>query len=126
MEVSSAERSRSVSAMRSTRSISSTRPHALDRQRALIAQRVQEPPLIGREQGTRLVAVDPHDADGAASGVHRQEQSFRAGQRVGAAAGGAIVFPRPFRRREIGLVEDVLRAGSRPSPRSSRSRAAAA
>ena len=84
-------------------------PHALDRERALIAQRVEQPPLVGREQRARLVAVDAHHADGAAAGMHRQEQALGAGQRVGAAAGGAVVFPGPFRRREIGLVEDVFR-----------------
>ena len=31
------------------------------------------------------------------------------GQRIGAAAGGAVVFPGPFRRREVGAVENVLR-----------------
>jgi hypothetical protein len=41
--------------------------------------------------------------------MHRQEQALGAGQRIGAAAGGAIVLPGPFRRGDIGLVEDVLR-----------------
>ena len=84
-------------------------PHALDRERALIQQRVQEPPLIGREHRARLVAVDAHHADGAAPGMHRQEQAFGAGQRIGAAAGGAVVLPRPFRRGEIGIVENIFR-----------------
>ena len=84
-------------------------PHALDRERALIQQRVQEPPLIGGEHWARLVAVDAHHADGAAAGMHRQEQAFRAGQRIGAAAGRAVILPRPFRRGEIGIVENIFR-----------------
>ena len=54
--------------------------HALDRERALIHQRVEEPPLLGREQRAGLVAVDADDADGAAAGMHRQEQPLGAGQ----------------------------------------------
>ena len=82
--------------------------HALDRERALIHQRVEQPPLVGREQRARLVAVDADDADGAAAGMHRQKQALGAGQRIGAAAGGAIVLQRPFRRGEIGVVERIL------------------
>ena len=46
---------------------------AFDRERSLIPQGIEEPPLIGREQGAGFVAVDPHHADGAAPGAHRQE-----------------------------------------------------
>jgi hypothetical protein len=84
-------------------------PHPLDRQRALIAQRIQQPPLIGGEQGTGLIAVDAHDADGAAPGMHRQEQALGAGQRIGAATGGAVVLPGPFGGGDIGFIENVLR-----------------
>ena len=75
----------------------------------LIDQRIEQPALVGREQRAGLVAVDADDADGAAAGAHRQEQALRAGQRVRAAPGGAVVLPGPFRRGEIGLVEHVLR-----------------
>ena len=37
--------------------------HALDRQRALVDQRVEQPPLVGRQQRPGLVAVDADDAD---------------------------------------------------------------
>ncbi len=83
--------------------------HALDGERALVHQRVEEAPLVGGEQRARLVAVDADDADGAAPGMHRQEQALGAGQRVGAAAGGAVVLPGPFRRGEVGVVERVFR-----------------
>ena len=46
---------------------------------------------------------------GAAAGAHRQEQALGARQRIGAAAGGAIVLPGPVGGGEIGLVERVLR-----------------
>ena len=83
--------------------------NALDGERALVDQRVEQAALVGREQRARLVAVDADDADGAAAGVHRQEQPLGARQRIGAAAGGAVVLPGPFGRGEIGIVERVLR-----------------
>ena len=63
---------------------------ALDGQRALIDQRVEQAALVRREQRARLVAVDADNADRAAAGAHRQEQPLRAGQRVRAAAGGRL------------------------------------
>ena len=83
--------------------------HALDGERALIDQGVEQAALVGREQRAGLVAVDADDADRAAAGAHGQEQAFGARQRVRAAAGSAVVLPRPFRGREIRLVEHVLR-----------------
>ena len=82
---------------------------ALDRERALVDQRIEQAPLVGRQQRARLVAVDADDADRAAAGAHRQEQPLGAGQRIGAAPGRPIVLPGPFGRGEIGLVEHVLR-----------------
>ena len=81
---------------------------ALDGERGLIDQGVEQTALIGGEQRAGLVAVDPDDADRAAAGPHRQEQALRARERVRAAPGGPIVLPCPFRRRDIGLVEHVL------------------
>ena len=56
--------------------------HPLDRQRSLIDQGVEQAPLIGTEEGSRPFAVNAHDADRAAAGAHRQEQSLGAGKRV--------------------------------------------
>ncbi len=81
---------------------------ALDRERALVDQRVEQAPLVGGEQRPRLVAVDADDADGATAGPHRQEQPLGARKRVRAAPGRPVVFPRPVGRREVGLVERVL------------------
>ena len=81
---------------------------ALDRERALVDQRVEQPALVGREQGARLVAVDPDDADRPAAGPHRQEQPLGARQRVGAAAGIAVVLPGPFGRGDVGFAQHVL------------------
>ena len=44
----------------------------------------------------------------AAAGPHRQEQALGARQRVGAAPGGAVVLPRPFGRRDVGIADGVL------------------
>ena len=82
---------------------------ALDRERRLVAQRVQQPPLLRGQQRAGPVAVDPDHADRAAAGPHRQEQALRARQRVGAAAGRPVVLPAPVRRGEVGLVQHVLR-----------------
>ena len=81
---------------------------ALDGERALVDQRVEQPALVGREQGPRLVAVDADDADRPAAGPHRQEQPLGAGQRVGAAAGIAVVLPGPFGGGDVGFAEPVL------------------
>ena len=81
---------------------------ALDGERRLVGERVEQAALVGGQQRARLVAVDADHADRAAAGAHRQEQALSAGQRIGAAAGRAVVLPGPFRRREIGLVEHVL------------------
>ena len=82
--------------------------HALDGERGLIDQGVEQTALIGGEKRSGLVAVDPHDADSAAARSHGQEQAFRTRERVRAAPGNPVVLPRPFRRRDIRLVEDVL------------------
>ena len=82
---------------------------ALDGERALVDQRVEEPALVRGQQRARLVAVDADDADRAASGPHRQEQAFGSRQRVGAATRRAIVLPRPFRRGDIGVAQRVFR-----------------
>ena len=109
MEVSSADRSRSVSATRSTRSISSTSRTRSIASAPWSSNASSSRRWSVRQHRARLVAVDAHDADGAASGMHRQEQALGAGQRVGAAAGGAVVFPGPSGGGEIGLVENIFR-----------------
>ena len=82
--------------------------NALDGQRGLVDQRVEQAPLVGREKRTRLVAVDADDAHDAAAGAHGEKQPLGAWQRVGAAPGRAIMVPSPFCRGEIGLIENVL------------------
>ena len=82
--------------------------NALDGQRRLVDQRVEQAALVGGEKRARLVAVDADDADDAAAGAHGQKQPLGARQRIGAAAGGAIMVPGPFRRGKIGLIENVL------------------
>ena len=81
---------------------------AFDGNRSLIAQGIEQPALIGREDRALPVAVDADHPDRAAARAHRQEQSPRARQGIGAPTGGAIAFERPFRRRQIGLLEEVL------------------
>ena len=82
--------------------------NALDRHRRLVAKRVEQPPLIRRQQRPSRITVDPDHADRAAAGAQRQEQPLAAGQGVGAAPGRAIVLPGPARRCHIGVVELVL------------------
>ena len=82
--------------------------HALGGERALIDQRVEQAPLIGREQRSGLVAVDADDADGAAARSHGQKQALGARKRIGAAPGGMIVLPRPIGGCDVGLIENIL------------------
>ena len=109
IEVSSAERSRSVSigALRAVDILDQA--YALDRERGLIDQGIEQTALIGREQRPGLVAVDADDADGAAPRSHGQKQAFCARKRIRAASRGTIVLPRPFGGRDIGVVQHVLR-----------------
>ncbi len=126
IEVSRAERKRSVSTVRRTSAMSSTRctrsiASALWSISASSSRR-----WSGVSNGPGLSLSRPTTPTGAAAGAHRQEQALCAGQRVGAASGGAVVLPGPFRRREIGLVEDVLRRIAGPHRQPSRPRARAA
>ena len=75
----------------------------------LIDEGIKQAALVGGEQRSGLVAVDADDADGAAAGAHGQEKALGAGQRIRAAPRRPIVLPSPFRRGEIGFVENVLR-----------------
>ena len=72
---------------------------ALDGERRLVGQRVEQTALVGGQQRARLVAVDADDADRAAAGAHRQEQALGAGQRVGTAPGRRDRSARPISRR---------------------------
>ena len=83
-------------------------PYPLDREGALVAQGVHQPALIGREQRARFITIYSHDANGAAPGMHRQEKPLGAGQSIGAAASGAVIFPGPFGGCDVGLIEDIF------------------
>ena len=61
---------------------------ALDRDRCLIGERIEQTALVRGQQRTRRIAVDADHADRPAPGAQRQKQPFAAGQRVGTAAGG--------------------------------------
>ena len=87
---------------------------ALDRERRLVGQRVEQAALLGRQQRPGPVAVDADHADRAAAGAQRQEQPLGAGQRVGAAAGRRGCAPRPIRRRRGRPRRACPRADSRP------------
>ena len=80
----------------------------LDRHRRLVAQRVEQPPPVGRQQRPGRIAVDTEHADRTAAGAQWQEQALATGQCVGAASGRAVVLPGPARCRHIGGVELVL------------------
>ena len=82
--------------------------HALDRQRRLVDQRVEQAPLVRRQDGAGLVGVDADHADRAASRAHGQEQALGAGQVLRPAAGRAVALPGPFGCRQIGFAQRVL------------------
>ena len=108
IEVSSAERRRSVSIERLARSMSSTRWTRSMASAAWSISASSRRRSSGVSSGPGLSLSMPIDADRAAAGAHRQEQALGAGQGVGAAPGGAVVLPGPFRGGEVGLVEHVL------------------
>ena len=83
--------------------------HTFDGERGLIGQCVEQPALIRRQQRAGLFAIQPDDADGAASRAHRQEQPFGAGQRIRAAPRRRAMFPHPFGGGEIGFIQHVFR-----------------
>ncbi len=83
--------------------------HALDGERALVDQGVEQAALIGGEQRAGLVAVDADHPDRTAAGAHGQEQPLGAGKRIGTASGSAIVLPGPLGCGDIRVVEHVLR-----------------
>ncbi len=82
---------------------------ALDRERSLVDQRIEQAALIGGQKRARLVAVDADHADRAAPGAHGQEQALGPGQSVGPSSRGAIVLPCPGRRSEVRIVQRVFR-----------------
>ena len=102
-EVSRAERSRSRSALRRASSMSSARVQALDGDRRLVDQRIEQPALGGVSSAPFLRRQDADHADRRAAGADRHEQPARAGQGVGAAAGRVVVLPGPARRGEVGI-----------------------
>ena len=81
---------------------------ALDGDRRLVGQRIEQPLLLGRQQRTLLVVVETDDADRRASGPQREIEPLGARQRVGAAAGGAVVLPGPARRGDVGIGQRVV------------------
>ena len=83
--------------------------HPLDRERALIDQRIQQAALVRRQQRAGPVVIDADDADRAAPGPHRQEQPLGTRQRIRAAPGRTVVVPGPVGGSEIGLIELVFR-----------------
>ena len=109
IEVSNAERSRSVSAATRTCSMSRGEIDPFDCQRRLVGKRAEQPMLIRAEQRPRAVAVESDNSNRTAPGMHRKEQPLCAWQCIGAAPGRLIVLPAPFGGRKIGLVQDVFR-----------------
>ena len=81
---------------------------ALDGDRRLVGQRVEQALLLRRQQRPLLVIVEADDADGRAAGPQGQIEPLGAGQRVGAAAGGAVVLPGPAGGGDVGLGQRVV------------------
>src|SRR5215467_11986808 len=79
---------------------------ALDRERALIDQGIEQTALIGREQRAGLVAVNADNADGAAPRSHGQEQAL--------GARPSDRSPTPNWRPRYRLHPAYPRVGSRP------------
>ena len=109
IDVRSEARSRSVSACRRACVDTLRQLRALDRDSRLVGQRIEQPPLVRREQRAWCFAVDAEHADGAPPRPQRQEQALCTRQRIRAAPGRLIVVPAPACRGEIRIVEPILR-----------------
>ena len=82
----------------------------LDRQRRLVGQGIQQPPLVRRQQGAFLLAESrPMIATTPRAGAHGQEQAPRARQGVGAAPGFLALLEGPSGGGQIALVQRVFR-----------------
>ena len=107
-DVRRAARSLSVSAVRLALSTSSARCTRSMAKRGLVDQRVEQPPLVRRQQWTRLIAVDANDADGRPAGSHGKKQPFAPGT-CRPPPRGTIVAASPFGRRHVRIGQDVFR-----------------
>ncbi len=81
---------------------------AVDGERGLVEQRVEQAALGRRQQRPGQILPDAGHAELAAAGAQGQEQARCPGQVVRAAAGGRVVAPAPFGRGEVVGVELVL------------------
>ena len=77
---------------------------AVEGDRDLAHERLEQPLLLRRVEGARLGGTHPHDADDPARGGERLESHLRAGEVVGAGAGGGAVLERPLRDRMVARV----------------------
>ena len=109
IEVRSADRSRSVSIVRLTRSMSSTRRTRSIASAAWSIRASSRRRWSARQQRTGPLAVDAEDADRSAARSHRQEQPLGAGQRIGVPARGSILLPGPAGGGEVRFLERILR-----------------
>ena len=118
IEVSSAERRRSVSAVRLARSMSSTRWTRSIASALWSISASSRRRWSGVSSGPGLSLSMPTTPIGAAAGAHRQEQPLGARQRVRAAARRPDRSPTPISRRRGRRRRACPRADSRPSRRS--------
>src|SRR5215510_15652481 len=81
----------------------------LDRQRTLVAQRIQEAALLGPQEGAWFIAANAEDADLPTARAHRKKQPLGSWERLGIPAGRAVLLPCPFGGGEIGFIQRVLR-----------------
>ena len=119
IEVSSADRSRSVSSASRARSISAARLIALDRQRRLVGQRIEKPRAVRRQQAVRADRESMPMTPTAPRPVRIGRNSRLAPGNVSAPRPAAlIVLHSPLRGGKVGLVQHVLRriAGAHREP----------
>ncbi len=81
---------------------------AFDCEGAHIHQRVEEPPVLRREDRPGPVRVEADDAQRSPPRPHGDEQPPRAGERIGASSCRAVVVEGPAGSGEIGFVQPVL------------------
>ena len=87
---------------------------ALNGERRLVHQGIEQPPLVWGQQRARFVGIKANDPNGAAAGVHRQEETLGARKGIRTTTCGSIALPGPRRSGQIRLRRACPPAGSPP------------
>ena len=81
---------------------------ALDRDRRLISQRVEEPALVGFQYEIRAIPIDADHPDQPPARAQRQEHPPGTRYTRSAPARCGALFPAPARGRQVSFIEPII------------------